>query len=261
MILASHGLIASSISQGVVPLLDVYGSASGAFSIRKLRTAYTGNAIRVRRTDLSEQNIGFTANGNLDTTALMSFVGTGSMDNGFVTTWYDQSGNSLNATQTTALLQPKIVNAGAYLGCVSFVGIAFSVLRSSMIYAASQSFSSFIVCQNEGFSIFGNTNNPFYGVAQPDNPINSFSNFSTPSYFKNGIAIGTTRVDIFNATTSLSLLSTLSSNSTSNATLEISYPAGGIATSNDKYKEIVIYPNQSVSRTGVESNIKTYYGL
>jgi hypothetical protein len=113
MILASHGLIASSISQGVVPLLDVYGSASAAYSVRKLRTAYTGNAIRVRRTDLTEQNIGFTALGNLDTTALLAFTGTGALDNGFITTWYDQSGNALNLTQTTALNQPKIVNAGA----------------------------------------------------------------------------------------------------------------------------------------------------
>jgi hypothetical protein len=32
--------------------------------------------------------------------------------NGFVTTWYDQSGNGRNATQTTAGQQPRIVNAG-----------------------------------------------------------------------------------------------------------------------------------------------------
>jgi hypothetical protein len=32
--------------------------------------------------------------------------------NGFVTTWYDQSGNSRNATQSTAASQPQIVSAG-----------------------------------------------------------------------------------------------------------------------------------------------------
>jgi len=32
--------------------------------------------------------------------------------NGFVTTWYDQSGNSRNATQSTAASQPRIVSAG-----------------------------------------------------------------------------------------------------------------------------------------------------
>jgi hypothetical protein len=112
MILSTHGVIASQI-QSFVGLLDTYPNAAAAYSLRKLRTAYTGNAIRVRRTDLTESNIGFTSAGNLDTTALLAFTGTGALDNGFITTWYDQSGNALNLTQTTALNQPKIVNAGA----------------------------------------------------------------------------------------------------------------------------------------------------
>jgi hypothetical protein len=105
----------TSISGGSPLLLDLYPSAAAAYSVRKLRTAYSGSAIRVRRTDLTEQNIGFDATGNLDTTALLSFVGTGALDNGFVTTWYDQSGNGLNQTQTTALNQPKIVSSGSVL--------------------------------------------------------------------------------------------------------------------------------------------------
>jgi hypothetical protein len=44
--------------------------------LRKLRNAYTGNAIRVRRSsDNAEADIGFTANGDLDTTALLAHVG------------------------------------------------------------------------------------------------------------------------------------------------------------------------------------------
>jgi hypothetical protein len=54
-------------------------------------------------------NIGFDSDGNLDTYALSAFVGTG---NGFVTTWYDQSG-SYNLIQTTAANQPSIVLSGA----------------------------------------------------------------------------------------------------------------------------------------------------
>lgn len=112
MILASHGIVASSISQGVVPLLDVYGSAAAAYSVRKLRTAYTGSAIRVRRSsDNAESDIGFSG-GNLDTTSLTSFCGS---SNGFVTTWYDQSGNGLNVTQTTAANQPQIVSSGSVI--------------------------------------------------------------------------------------------------------------------------------------------------
>ena len=39
---------------------------------------------------------------------------------GFVETWYDQSGNGNDATQLTASYQPKIVDAGVYLGEVDF---------------------------------------------------------------------------------------------------------------------------------------------
>ena len=50
--------------------------------------------------------------GELDAEALLSFVGTG---NGFVRTWYDQSGNGRNAAQTTLVNQPQIVDSGAVL--------------------------------------------------------------------------------------------------------------------------------------------------
>jgi hypothetical protein len=84
---------------------------AAAYSLRKLRTAYSGAAINVRRSsDGATQDIGFTASGNLDTVTLLAFVGTG---NGFVTTWYDQSGNGRNATQTDSTRQPQIVNNGA----------------------------------------------------------------------------------------------------------------------------------------------------
>jgi Alpha-L-arabinofuranosidase B, catalytic len=86
-------------------------SSAAAYSVRKLRTAYSGSAIRVRRSsDNEEREIGFTPAGDLDTAALMDHCGSGS---GFVTTWYDQSGNVRNAVQTNPANQPRIVNAGA----------------------------------------------------------------------------------------------------------------------------------------------------
>jgi hypothetical protein len=92
-------------------LLDDYPNAAAAYSLRKLDKDYTGSAIRVRRSnDNTEQDIGFTASGNLDTAALKTFVGAG--NNGFVTVWYDQSGNARNATQTTAANQPRIALSG-----------------------------------------------------------------------------------------------------------------------------------------------------
>ncbi|HLZ87485.1 MAG TPA: arabinofuranosidase catalytic domain-containing protein, partial [Puia sp.] len=81
-----------------------------AFSLRQLSSAYTGKAIQVRRSsDNASQDIGFTATGNLDTAALKTFVGSG---NGYVSIWYDQSGNGYNATQTTVANQPVIMSGG-----------------------------------------------------------------------------------------------------------------------------------------------------
>lgn len=91
--------------------LDNISPSAAAFSTRRLRTAYTGPLMRVRRSsDNVELDIGFDSNGWLDEAALLSHVGAG--NSGFVTTWYDQSGNARNATQTTAASQPRIVDAG-----------------------------------------------------------------------------------------------------------------------------------------------------
>lgn len=45
----------------------------------------------------------------LNESALLAHVG---INSGFITTWYDQSGNGRNATQTVTANQPRIVNAG-----------------------------------------------------------------------------------------------------------------------------------------------------
>jgi hypothetical protein len=56
-------------------LLDLYPNAALAYSLRKLRTAYSGSAIRVRRSfDDAEQDIGFSSN-DLDTAGLIDFIG------------------------------------------------------------------------------------------------------------------------------------------------------------------------------------------
>lgn len=103
---------ATTSTTATVPfgILDVYGGASHAYSLRKLRRAYSGPLIRVRRgNDNAEQDISFTQIGDIDEAALIAFVG---VNSGFITTWYDQSGSGNNAVQITAAKQPRIVNAG-----------------------------------------------------------------------------------------------------------------------------------------------------
>lgn len=108
-----------------VGLLDTYTGAAAAYSLRKLRNAYSGNAIQVRRSsDGATQNIGFTGTGDLDTATLSSFcAGT----NGYITTWYDQSTNAAHATQPMALQQPQIVSAGNIILVGGKPAIDFSV--------------------------------------------------------------------------------------------------------------------------------------
>jgi hypothetical protein len=96
-------------SQSGPVLNNLSVSAAAAYGLRKLRQDYSGNAIRVRRSsDNAELDIGFEDDGDLNRSALTTFVGA---NNGFVTTWYDQAG-SFNATQAVALAQPAIVTSG-----------------------------------------------------------------------------------------------------------------------------------------------------
>jgi hypothetical protein len=89
-----------------VGLLEDYPGAAAAYSLRLLDSTYTGSAIRVRRaSDNAEQDIGFDSNNELDTSALATFC---SGTDGFLRTWYDQSGNGLDATQTSTSSQPVI---------------------------------------------------------------------------------------------------------------------------------------------------------
>ena len=101
-------------------LLDLYGTdITAAYSLRKLRTDYTGDAIRIRRfSDNAEQDIGFDANGDLDTAAITSFVGANSAA---VVTWYEQSGqaSTFNLTQTNTGRQPRITDASGNIFTVN----------------------------------------------------------------------------------------------------------------------------------------------
>jgi hypothetical protein len=124
-------------------ILDLFPSAHHAYSLRKLRTAYTGSCLRIRRTTSTPTvttttvDLAFDSNGTISLNSAITYVsGTvtlstnlgqfcASVVNGysnpdlvntnqniFVVTWFDQSGNSKNPTQGTAGLQPKIVNVG-----------------------------------------------------------------------------------------------------------------------------------------------------
>ncbi len=103
------------------------------WSLRKMISTAT-RSIRVRRSSASTQmDIGFIGK-NLDTGALLAFVGSG---NGFVTMIYDQTGNGLNANAPGTATQPLIVRSGSLLDGVTFNGT--SNYLSLTTYPFSQS--------------------------------------------------------------------------------------------------------------------------
>lgn len=125
--------------------LDVYPNAFVAFSLRKLRTGYTGNAIRVRRSsDNTELNIGFDGQGNLNVEQLTNFCGTG---DGFVVTWYNQvSPAATNLIQATASRQPQIVFSGAIIYDNGKPAVYYSRSNESSMYTAGNVSVSGNIC-------------------------------------------------------------------------------------------------------------------
>lgn len=111
-------------------LLDTY-SAVAAYSLRQLKTGVT-SVVRVRRSsDNAESD--FTATEITDGT-LTTWTGA---NNGFVVTWYDQSGNSADITNATATAQPQLVSSGSVLTKGSLPAVKFDGSNDTLIYSSA----------------------------------------------------------------------------------------------------------------------------
>ena len=113
---AKHGYAAAYAEKSEL-LSRRFGGASGAYSLRDIG-AMGRRVVKVRR-DSDDETDDFSAI-QLATGAVETFVGSG--NNGFVDTWYDQSGNGNDAVQSTTANQPKIVNSGTFLNELQFDG-------------------------------------------------------------------------------------------------------------------------------------------
>jgi len=140
-------VIREEVSSTPDKLLDTYTGAAAAYSVRKLDKDYTGNCMRIRRdSDDAETDIGFDSSGDLDTAAIASHCGSA---NGYVVTWYDQSGNSNNATQSSTGNQPQIYNGSAVITANSKPAIDFdgtqSLSRTDSVHSGTGAMSSQLV--------------------------------------------------------------------------------------------------------------------
>lgn len=270
-------------------LLDTYPGAAAAYSVRKLRTAYTGSAIRVRRSsDNTESDIGFTALGNLDTTALTTFC---SGTNGFVTTWYDQSGNGRNGVQTTAANQPQIVSSGSVLTltgtgtakpCMLFDGTSdLFDLSTTLPISTGDSFSIYQLEKKTSTSTIGiwitggliSGSSPFGPVHYSNTNLfmNTKFNAGTSGYrFGGTLAANYNLISGYmkdSDTTSDAYVNNVLYSFTT-TTVEARITAfnriGARLTefSGTSTQEMIVYlSNQSVNNTAINTNINTYYGI
>ena len=271
-------------------ILDTYSGASFAYSFRKLRSAYSGYAIRVRRSsDNTSQDIGFTGN-SLDTASLLSFVGA---NDGFVSIWYDQSGNARNMNQATSANQPKIVSSGSLITsggntAMTYDGTDDYMINFNTVYSGDVAMTMFQAVEfltlryNEPLTLANTTNlQPFIVPFR----MNSASDYGVSKRDTTGTVLkGTT---FGTATTGLQLSTFYSSagaggayNKKNGSLLVNNYDVNvgninvdniGIGAlvrssisgySHMKTSEIIMYAtNQSANVTAIESDINSQYTI
>ena len=284
---AGSGSASSNTLAILSTMLDAYPSAAAAYSTRLLRGAYYGSsAIRVRRaSDNAELNIGFTTSGNLDETALTTFAGGG---DAFVTTWYDQSGNSRNSIQTTAGNQPQVVTGGFVViqnGKPSLLYQASSITRLEGVWSqtltTSSNFGVFAMnaaTDNFGrvFSQGGNGNDYDAGAYIPmirngsSAAMGSFTtgllssvaiSYSTQTLLSS-IHTGSQLSNEVNNNGAVMTADTLNLNVTRTSIGGLTSTSIGGGYLDGTVQEIVIYySDQTANKTGISNNINTYYGI
>ena len=253
-------------------ILDEYPGAAAAYSLRLLNTDYTGDAIVVRRaSDNTTQNIGF-IDGELDTDTLNTFC---SGTNGFVATWYDQSGNGYDSINATASEQPKIYDSstGVILEngkpAVSFDGVD-DRLGTDIIPDENQPFTAFFVRR------YLNIAGTFVGLSVDSTPNTGYAEIANGvvfrSYYGSYLAAFTSNTNqglwysLANSTSSeigLDSQTAITGNAGTSGLEAINIGSAQTAYfANINVQEVIIYnSSQSSNRTGIETNINDFYSI
>jgi hypothetical protein len=260
-----------------IGLLDTYSGAAAAYSLRLLDKDYTGSAVRVRRaSDNTEQDIGFDVNGDLDTSALTTFC-TGT--DGFIRTWYDQSGNNDDAAQTTTANQWKIYDSSTGVSTRSgkntiLRGASTNVLGTANVGTIAQPIDVFSVQSVDSGAGTARvwrvqTNSINVLIRESNNDIqltagvNLFSTVISPAPDNGNLRVLSTL--IHGASSKINFDATqVASGDAGAGTINGLVDLGGLSTTQlvEAFSELILYPSdQSANRTGIESNISTYYGI
>ncbi|MGB0356540.1 MAG: hypothetical protein ACPGII_10785, partial [Opitutales bacterium] len=202
-----------------------------------------------------------------------------------VVTWYDQSGNSNDATQSTTASQPKIAEGGALLADgLKFDGVddSFEALDSSSL-SITGDMSHFIVIKPEALGGSGGNAHPIIAKYDTDNSRefevrNEATNIryldsNNSVLFSNGIGVGTSSlISLFresNASINLAEDGTLGTpvaltgtQSETSVSMQIGARRGLPPAWDGKISEIIIYnSDQSLNRQAIEKNIGDHYSI
>lgn len=268
----------NSAYEAAAPLAADYGiGAAAAYSLRYVSNNYSGPVIRVRE-DSGNTEQDFTPVQITDGT-LEAFVGAG--NNGFVTTWYDQSGNGKDAAQTVAIRQPKIVSSGTVVAengkpAISFDGVDDALETNGYVVELSQ----------HDATIFGTGKfSGSYDIVESDvaTPYSSNFIFSGPSggtaiIWVNAITFGTKDAVnqslmgfVYDGVNFQAYLNGAASGAAGPAIVNTEIgnktvfgASADLATdfSTSSHQEFIIYhADESANRSAIELNINQYYGI
>jgi len=246
-------------------LLDDYSGAAAAYSLRLLSSTYTGDAINVWN-GTSYADIGFDGSGELDTTALAAHCGS---NDGFIRYWYDQSGNSNDAAQTTTANMPKIYDGTT--GVVTENGKPALELNADSLTISSVNLNTLFAVASRGtletinyLTWDNNTTGLFYGgsfggvsgIGFYDGSVYSLTGEDSNThlaYFRlNGLNYDVAK-DGNSVTTFQSGNGVMSASSIGRALSTLQ---------THLIQEFIVYPSdQSSNRTNIEDNINTFYSI
>jgi len=263
-------------NEAFVGILDSHLNASAAYSVRRL-SGKTARCVRIRESGSdNEVDIGFDNNGDLDTASIINFCGS---NDGFITVWYDASGNNKDVTQVDPDNQPKICDSGSIIeenGRPAILGSA----QSTLFMPSSISFSEFSFsmiaeipsstgsrrCWFSGPSTLGyERNGSFYtlGASQTNSFLHEYNAWSKP--------IGSQVYHFFSVDSSgdfsLFVDDNLEASGNKTLTFEVQSLFSGPPTTFGKYleknmQEVIFWSEPKISsRSSLQQDANTYYNL
>ena len=253
-------------------LLSTYTGAAAAYSVRQLANT-AALSMRVRRdNDDAEQDFGFDANGDLDTAAIATFVGSG--NNGYVSKWYDQSGNGNDAAQSTNGSQPQIYNGSAVIteNGKPAVDFANDQLDTTISLTSNQTIATVVTSHLVGietlFSSAGGVgmgrsgSNAFYQSSTSGDADNWYGSYTTDNQELHFVfRDGTTAANSFGRINQTEAALNINGTGDISGTFKIGQLQFSGYSWDGFVQELIFWDNQSSNKTAIETDINNYFSI